>query len=162
MKIFVVTSGCYSDYTIERLFSNRAAAEEYKKWHGIRNDIEELDVYDEPFVKEDGERAMLIRIQGTVYPEAVVNIRIETRHTMIHDYIKTHGAGITHMNYEPDGSFTVYAYRCVPISIWDAEKWEAKMTKHLYDLAAMTKSMFAEGASVTMVEKALSEQDMED
>lgn len=162
MKVFVVTSGCYSDYTIERLFSNRSAAEEYKKWHDIRNEIEELDVYDEPFIKEDGEQAMLIRVQGTVYPEAVVNIRVETRHTMIHDYTKTHGAGITRMNYGPDRSFTIYTYRSVPISIWDEEKWKAKMTKYLYDLAAMTKSMFAEGASVSMVEEALNEQDMED
>jgi hypothetical protein len=162
MKVFVVTSGCYSDYTIERLFSNRSAAEEYKKWHGISNEIEELYVYDEPFTKEDGERAMLIRIQGTVCPEAVGNIRVETRHTMIHDYTKTHGAGITRMNYGSDRSFAIYTYRSVPINIWDEEKWKVKMTKHLFDLVAVAKSMFAEGASVSMVEKALSEQDMED
>ena len=128
----------------------------------IRNEIEEFDVYDEPFIKEDGERAILIRIQGTVYPEAVVNIRFETRHTMVHDHTKTQGAGITRMNYGPDRSFTIYTYHCVPINSWDEEKWKAKMTKHLCDLAAVAKSMFAEGASVSMVEEALSEQDMED
>lgn len=162
MKVFVVTNGCYSEYDIERIFSNRPAAEEYKKWHGIRNDIEEFDVYDEPFIKEDGERAMLIRVQGTVYPEAVVNIRFETGHSMIRSYTKTCSAGITRMNYGPDGSFTIYTFRYVPISIWDEEKWKDKMTKHLYDLAAMVKSMFAEGASISMIEEALSEQDMED
>lgn len=162
MKIFAVTNGCYSEYAIERLFSNRSAAEEYKEWHGIRNEIEEFDVYDEPFIKEDGERAMLIRVQGIVHSEAVVNIRFETRHTMIHSYTKTRGAGITSLGRGSDTGFGLYIYRCVPISTWDEETWKAKMTKALYDLAAMAKSMFAEGASISMVEKALSGQDMED
>lgn len=162
MKIFVVTNGCYSEYTIERLFSNRPAAEEYKEWHGIRNEIEEFDVYDEPFTKEDGEKAMLIRVQGIVYPEAVVNIRFETRHTMIHSSTKTRGAGITSVGHGSEAGFGLYIYHCVPIDTWDEETWKAKMTKALYDLAAVAKSMFAEGASITMVEKALSEQDMED
>ena len=160
MKVFIVTNGCYSEYDIERVFSNRLAAEEYKKWHGIRNDIEEFDVYDEPFIKEDGDRAMLIRVQGMVYPEAVVNIRFETRRNMIHSYTKTRGAGISSVG--KDSGFSIYTFRCIPVEHWDEEKWKAKMTKHLYDLAAMAKSMFAEGASISMVEKALSEQDMED
>jgi hypothetical protein len=160
MKVFVVTNGCYSEYTIERIFSNRPAAEEYKKWHGIRNEIEEFDVYDEPFIKEDGERAMLIRVQGMVYPEAIVNIRFETGHNMIRSYTKTRGAGISSMS--KDGNFSIYVFRCIPIAHWDEEKLKAKMTKHLYDLAAVAKSMFDDGASVSMVEEALSEQDMED
>ncbi len=155
MKVFVVTSGYYSDYTIEKLFSNRPAAEEYRKWHGIHNEVEEFDVYDEPFTTEDGERAMLIRVQGTVYPEAVVNIRFETRHTMIHSYTTTCGAGISRRGRGPDNSFDLHVYRCVPIDLWDEEQWKAKMTKTLYDQVAVAKSMFAEGASVTMVEKAL-------
>jgi hypothetical protein len=160
MKVFIVTDGTYSDYMIERVFATRYAAEEYKKWHGIRNEVEEFDVYDEPFIKEDGERAMLIRVQGMVYPEVVVNIRHETRPSMIHSYTITRGAGISSMG--KDSGFSIYTFRYIPVEHWDEEKWKAKMTKHLYDLAAMAKSMFAEGASISMVEEALSEQDMED
>lgn len=159
MKVFVVTSGCYSDYTIEKLFSNRPAAEEYCKWHG--GEIEEFEVYDEPFTKEEGEHAVCIRIQGTVCPEAVVNIRFETRRNIIHSGTITHGVGVSYINRRFEGNFDIYAYRYVPAEFWDEEKWKAKMTKHLHDLAAMAKFMFAEGASVTMVEEALNKQDME-
>ena len=62
MKVYIVTNGEYSDYMIERVFSNREAAEEYKKWHNIHNEIEEYEIYDEPFLKEDGEPAMFIRV----------------------------------------------------------------------------------------------------
>ena len=40
MKVYVVTSGSYPDYTIERVFSNRLAAEEFKKQYKIQNDEE--------------------------------------------------------------------------------------------------------------------------
>jgi hypothetical protein len=58
-----------------------------------------------------------------------------------------------------DGNFSIYTFRCIPVEHWDEETWKAKMTKALYDLAAVAKSMFAEGASITMVEKVLSEQE---
>lgn len=156
MKVFVVTDGTYSDYMIERVFATRYAAEEYKKWHDIGNEVEEFDVYDEPFTTEDGKRAMLIRVQGMVYPEAVVNIRHETRATMIKPTTKTRGSGISSMG--KDGNFSIYTFRCIPVDNLDEEKWKAKMTKAIYDLAAVAKSMFAEGASISMVEKALMDQ----
>lgn len=68
MKVYIVTDGSYSDYMIERVFSNPDAAEEFKKWHNISNDIEEYEVYDEPFGANDGEKVMFIGVQGTVYP----------------------------------------------------------------------------------------------
>ena len=55
MKVYIVTDGYYSEYMIEKVFSNRPAAEEYKEWHNIHNEIEEYEIYDEPFTKEDGE-----------------------------------------------------------------------------------------------------------
>lgn len=39
MKVYIVTDGCHFEYMIEKVFSNREAAEEYKKWHNITNDI---------------------------------------------------------------------------------------------------------------------------
>jgi hypothetical protein len=57
-----------------------------------------------------------------------------------------------------DGNFSIYTFRCIPVDNWDEEKWKVKMTKAIYDLAAVAKSMFAEGASISMVEKALMDQ----
>ncbi len=160
MKVYIVTDGCYSDYMIEKVFSNRPAAEEYKKWRHFTNDIEEYEIYDEPFTKEDGEKAMFIRVQGTVYPEAVVDIKFDIRPEMCHEGSITRGTGI--MAYKKPGVYTLYTYRLVPANLWDEEKYKDKFTKALYDLAAFAKSMFAEGASVRDVEKALWEREVEE
>lgn len=160
MKVYIVTDGCYSDYMIEKVFSNREAAEEYKKWRHFANDIEEYEIYDEPFTKDDGEKVMFIRVQGTVYPEAVVDIRVETRPELRYEGSITHGTGM--MTYKRPGVFTLYTYRLVPADKWEEEKYKAKLTKALYDYAAMARSLFAEGASVRDVELALRNKDEED
>jgi hypothetical protein len=151
--VYIVTDGTYSDYTIERVFSNPEAAEEYKKWKRITNEVEEFVIHDEPFTEEDGRRAMLIRVQGTVYPEAVVNIEVNIVHNLTYEESNLSGAGI--VSCKKDGAFDVYVYRHVPVRLWSKEKYKAKLTKTLYDLAAVAKSMFAEGATVDMVNEAL-------
>jgi len=160
MKVYIVTDGCYSDYMIEKVFSNREAAEEYKKYRGIRNDIEEYEIYDEPFTKDDGEKVMFIRVQGTAYPEAVVDIQFDIRPEMCHEGSITRGTGM--MTYKRPGVFTIYTYRLVPADKWEEEKYKAKLTKALYDYAALARSLFAEGASVRDVELALRNKDEED
>lgn len=161
MKIYVVTDGSYSDYAIEKVFSNRPAAEEFKKWRNIRNEIEEWEVYDEPFGQADGEKVMFIRVQGTVYPEAIVDIRYEIRRDMINANRDCRsGRGI--MAYNKPGVFTLYNYHYVPAELWDEEKYKAKYTKALYDLAGIAKAMFAEGASVRDIEQALWEKEIDE
>lgn len=161
MKVYVVTDGYYSDYTIEKVFSNKPAAEEFKKWRNIRNEIEEYEVYDEPFEQNDGENVMFIRVQGTVYPEAVVDIKYETRPDLINsDRACRSGGGI--MEYIKPGVFTLYNYHYISIDQWDEERHKAKFTKALYDQASIVKAMFAEGASVHDVEQALREREIED
>ena len=159
MKVYIVSNGEYSDYTIERVFSNREAAEEFKKWHHISNDIEEYEIYDEPFRPNEGEKAMFIRVQGTVYPEAMVDIRFDIRCELIRDRALRSSAGIC-----PYGktAYTIFKYLYVPADKWDEEKYKAKMTKSLYDLAGVAKALFAEGASVRDVEQALREVEEED
>ena len=159
MKIYVVTNGYYSDYMIEKVFSNRAAAEEYKKYHKISNEIEEYEIYDEPFGPDDGEKAMFIRVQGTMYPEDVVNIRFEITPELVRNWTMTRSAGI--WPYGKD-AYTIYKYIHVLADNWDEEKYKAKMTKALYDLAGIAKSMFAEGASLRDVEQALREAEDEE
>lgn len=153
MKVYIVTDGCYSEYTIEEVFSNREAAEEYKKWHNITNDIEEYEVCDEPFNQSEI-ACMFIRVSGTVYPEAVVDIQYEIKRNVVKQkHINMRGVGIS--EFKKRGVFTLYNYHYIPANLWDEEKYKAKYTKVLYDLAGMAKAMFAEGASVQDVEQAL-------
>ena len=154
MTVYIVTDGSYSEYSIEKVFSNKPAAEEYKKWHNITNDIEEYEVHDEPFVKEDGEKMMFIRVQGTVYPEAVVNIRFDIRPAMLLDGTITRCAGLFSLP-KNNTCFDIYSYAHIPVDKWDEEKYKDKFTKSLYDLAGIAKSMFAEGATVDMINLAL-------
>ena len=161
MKVYIVTNGDYSDYMIEKVFSNREAAEEYKKWHNIRNEIEEYEVHDQPFDELDGDKVMFIRVQGKVYPEAVVDIRYEIRRELINaTRDKRSGRGL--LGYHKPGVFDVYNYHFVPVDQWDEDKYKAKYTKALYDLAGIAKAMFAEGASVQDVERALWDQEDEE
>lgn len=153
MKIYVVTDGSYSDYSIEKIFSNRPAAEEFKKWRNIRNEIEEYEVYDEPFGQHDGEKVMFIRVQGTVYPEAVVDIRYEIRPELLRYWELSKGAGINSV--PKPGVFNIYCYRYVPADKWDEEKYKDLLTKVLYDYAGIVKAMLAEGASIRDIEMAL-------
>lgn len=155
MKVYIVTNGEYSDYMIEKVFSNREAAEEFKKWHHISNDIEEYEVYDEPFGPKEGEKVMFIRVQGTVYPEAVVDIRFDIRRELIHDW--TLGSDVGIISFYGKTAYTIFKYVHVPADKWDEEKYRAKMTKALYDYVALARSLFAEGASVRDVEQALRE-----
>lgn len=45
MKVYIVTSGVYSDYQIEGVFSNREAAEKYASIVPDANEVEEWKVY---------------------------------------------------------------------------------------------------------------------
>lgn len=159
MKVYIVTNGEYSDYMIEKVFSNREAAEEFKKWHNISNDIEEYDIYDEPFGPNEGEKTMFIRVQGTVYPEAVVDIRFDIRRELIRDWTLRRCAGICSYG---KTAYTIFKYIHVPADKWDEEKYKAKMTRALYDLAGIAKALFAEGASVRDVEQAFRNTDEEE
>lgn len=161
MKVYVVTDGTYSEYGIERIFSNRLAAEEYKKWHCIRNEIEEYEIYDEAFTSDDGKKWMFVRVQGTLYPEAVVDIRFECRPEVRQEVDITKGAGLT-MPHGPNKTFTVYKYGYVLAELWDEEQYKAKYTKILYDLAGMARAMlYIDGLDPELVCTAIRNKDEE-
>lgn len=52
-KIYIVTSGEYSDYTIERVFSTKEKANEFIQQHGTDYRIEEYVVDEEKVKKEE-------------------------------------------------------------------------------------------------------------
>lgn len=51
-KVYIVTSGCYSDYQINAVFSTREKAEEYVDAHGSNYGIEEFPI-DEPVERKE-------------------------------------------------------------------------------------------------------------
>lgn len=51
-KVYIVTSGNYSEYHIEAVFTTKELAEDYVIHNGVDYDIEEYDV-DEPFERGD-------------------------------------------------------------------------------------------------------------
>lgn len=52
-KIYIVTSGCYSDYRIEQVFSTKEKANEFIQQHGTDYGIEEYVVDEEKVKKEE-------------------------------------------------------------------------------------------------------------
>ena len=46
-KIYIVTSGCYSDYHIDAVFTTQDKANDYIQQHGIGYEIEEYDIDEE-------------------------------------------------------------------------------------------------------------------
>lgn len=153
MIVYVVTSGEYSNYMIEKVFSNKEAAERYKKYHRCNNCIEEYEVYDSMEAADNESKpSMCIRVQGEVYPEALVNIKYEINPTVVCTGSITKGADVHSFI---GNRFTIYTYRYIDEDKWDEEKYKAKLTKSLYDYTALVKDMLADGANKDMINLAL-------
>lgn len=161
MKIYIVTDGFYSDYNIQKVFSNRDAAEEYKKWHNCSNDVEEYEIYDKAFTKDDGEKTMFIEVQGTVYPEAVVDIKFDIQPKMLNNELTRKNVGINSF-FCKQGTYEIYYYNHISADKWDEEKYKLKFTKILYDLVAVARNLLSEGASLYDTELALRNIDLEE
>ena len=65
MKVYVVTSGTYSDYMIRKIFLEKDKAEEYKKWLPDSNDVEEYDTSDDDII----DKQYKIRVDLKWYPD---------------------------------------------------------------------------------------------
>ena len=77
MTVYIVTSGEYSDYNIEKVFSNKPAAEDYIEWRRpSQYRIEEYEMLDngKDIDIEGQAKYYYIEVRGICYKEAVVNI----------------------------------------------------------------------------------------
>lgn len=149
MKVYVVTAGSYSDYHIEKVFTDKLKAEEYRQWLYDANDIEEYETEDDLVV----EKFYKILVDWTVDDDDVN----EKPHVYIYkctsedvylncigyfDYHKSHS------NY-----FVISLVRYIPEQNWNEEFYRNKYTKAIYDLAAIAKHHRAEGASEEDIRK---------
>ena len=146
MKVYVVTSGSYSDYTIQKIFIDKAKAEEYKEWLDDSNDIEEYET-------EDGLAVNKYYRVLTTYTkynnkETAPDIRVN-KQTSKNGYIwYSEGVDWYHNAYSQ-----LTLARCIPAQNWDEEFYKNKFTKAAYDLMAIAQHHRAEGASVEDVQK---------
>ena len=145
MKIYIVTSGCYSDYTIEKVFTDRAKAEEYKAWLRDSNDIEEYETEDDLIVNKCYE----MHIDFTFFPDGQrgPNVRIQKTTTPYRDYVAVDRA------YGSSDGIRVFLKRTVNAENWNEDFYTEKYTKALYDYAAMAEQKLVEGCTIQDIQE---------
>jgi hypothetical protein len=65
MKLYICSSGSYSDYRIEAIFVNKEKAEEYTSLLKCDNDIEEFETEDENWINKKHECKYYLKIEYT-------------------------------------------------------------------------------------------------
>lgn len=151
MKIYIVTSGCYSDYHIEKVFTDKNKAEEYKEWLYDANDIEEYETEDDLIVN----KFYNINVSADVYPNGILgpDVRIVKR-------LNTNNP--SNYFYDYGKYFKLSINRCVAEENWNEEFYVNKYTKALYDLIAIVKYHLSNGIPHQLVNKLINEQIKED
>lgn len=141
MKIYIVTTGSYSDYCINKVFTDKDKAEEYRKWCRDANDLEEYDTEDniefQKFyyirlhyrVNDDGRNS-----EPTVSVERCSREQIYSNYTAVSDM---HKYGGKYME--------ITIIRFIPEQNWNEQFYINKYTKAIYDLAAIARQKLFEG-----------------
>lgn len=149
MKIYVVTAGSYSDYHIEKVFTDKLKAEEYRQWLYDANDIEEYETEDDLNI----EKFYKIVVSYTVYDNGkdeapIISIAKCTSEDIYADRIG-------YSEYERARHFMISIVRFIPEQNWNEEFYRNKYTKAIYDLAAIVKYHRTMGASEEDIRKLL-------
>lgn len=151
MKIYVVTTGSYSDYRIEKVFTNKDKAEEFAKWCYDSNDVEEYDTEDDI----DVGKYYKICAQYKVYD----NGRNETPIVNVYNCANTNdGGNYTYLtDYHKYGSNYIVLTICrfVKANNDDKNFYKQKYTKVAYDTMAMIKQLVADGYSYDQINEML-------
>ena len=140
MKIYIVSAGSYSDYHIEKLFSNKDKAEEYADWLEDSNDVEEYEVDDITEYKKYYKIIVNIKYHDngkcdfTYHTCKTVDNWCAKGDTSISDYHKYNGDYIS-----------LYLNRLVESQNYNEEFYKNKYTKAAYDLLATVRQKISEG-----------------
>ena len=135
MKVYVVTSGEYSDYMIRKIFLDEDNAEEYRKWLPNSNDIEEYDTSDDDVI----DKRYKIRVDLKWYPNKKEELNAISWKDCESDY-----------NYNCYDNYNdiwekLIVVRTVNADNYDEQYWKDKLTKHIYDLKADVEYLKTEG-----------------
>lgn len=154
-KVYIVTSGSYSDYGIRKVFLDEDKAEKYAKAHSDNDaGVEEWDVSDD--VVETMRVALIAHISYTIDRAAAYREPVDfgvyfTRHNSIDDDMRGVKDDITYQESDFGGK-TVYIERVVAtdetVDLNDEvlqreleEKYESKYRKFSEDLMAQIQSL---------------------
>ena len=142
MKIYVVTAGSYSDYRIEKVFTDKAKAEEYAEWLYDSNPVEEYETEDDLVVNKYYHIHIRMRIHDHGNEEPRVMFfkgSAENYYNKGYTYYSDH--------HRYNDYFEIAISRSVEAQNWNKEFYVKKYTKAIYDLAAIAKQKRAEGAT---------------
>lgn len=141
MKIYIVTCGSYSDYYIDKVFTDRDKAEEYRKWCPDANELEEYDTEDDCVI----DKYYKIVVDYCVYDYnrfEKPNVRIERCHSKCKGYV--HVSDYREVYYS--NKYTkICLIRYISEANWNEEFYKARYTKAVYDLMAQAKQLLSEG-----------------
>lgn len=141
MKIYIVTTGCYSDYCIDKVFTDKDKAEEYRKWCRDANDLEEYDTEDDV----EFQRFYRIRVHYRVNDnglnsEPSVSIERCVSEQTYGDYTYVDDA------HDWGGRYIeITIVRYIPEQNWNEQFYINKYTKAIYDFAAIARQKLFEG-----------------
>ena len=129
MKIYVVTSGSYSDYHINKVFTDKDKAYEYAEWHNHWDgtDVEEYETEDDFVV----DKYYIIRITMKIYKDKMLGpvVRVQKKDELEHH----------NWFYNRGDHFELTIVRSVPYENWNKEFYVNKYTKAIYDLSTIVK-----------------------
>lgn len=147
MKVYVVTSGTYSDYMIRKIFLDKDKAEEYKKWLPDSNDVEEYDTSDDDIINKSYE----VRIDLKWYPNKEEKLIARSWKDCESNYNYNF---YSNSNYS-DTWEELIVVRTVNADNYDEQHWKDKLTKHIYDLKAYVEHLKTEGCDVKQIRDAI-------
>lgn len=139
MKIYIVTCGSYSDYRIDKVFTDKAKAEEYRKWCYDANDVEEYDTEDDCQFDKYYKIFVSYRVHDNEInnkPDIMVERCSDRRcsYTIVDDCHRYGGKYID-----------IHICRYIPETNWNEEFYVNKYTKAIYDFAAQARQLLSEG-----------------
>lgn len=148
MKVYVVTTGCYSDYGIDKVFTDRQKAEEYKEWLRDANEIEEYETEDDLQIN----KFYRVKLEVTIYPDGQRGPNVFIAKT----------TDRWDVNYYSDyGSYFKLAIgRTVEAQNWNEEFYVNRYKKALYDLIAVVKDLRLQKYSQFQINQMLSKYEV--
>lgn len=151
MKIYIVTRGSYEDYYIDKVFTDKYKAEEYRKWCNDANDLEVYRTADDyKYKKYYAVYISYMVIDKDKNPEPKIEIERQNGAHIPNNY-----TGI--MDYHRIGKdyFTVTMSRYVLAENWNEDFYINKYTKTMYDVAKMVTQKLREGFTERQINEVL-------
>ena len=147
MKVYIVTSGTYSDYMIRKIFLDKDKAEEYKKWLPDSNDVEEYDTSDDDIINKSYEVRIDLKWNPNKEEKLIARSWKDCESNYNYNFY-------SNSNYS-DTWEELVVVRTVNADNYDEQYWKDKLTKHIYDLKAYVEHLKTEGCDVKQIRDAI-------